>query len=201
MIKNVISDLGKVVIFFDNQIFFRKIDKYCPYSSSKIAEIVSTNFELIKSFDKGKISPQKFYQEAVRRLKAEIGYDDFYAIYNDVFSINSAVVDVLKRLRPKYRLILLSNTDIVRFDFVRRKFPEILFFDAYVLSYEVGYMKPERQIYQVALERGEAEAKECLFIDDREENIEAAEKIGMSYIHFRPQTDLEAELRKRGLFC
>ena len=60
-------------------------------------------------------------------------------------------------------------------------------------------MKPDPQIYQIALKRAKARAGECVFIDDIEANIEAASKIGIHTIHFTPQTDLEAELRQLNL--
>jgi len=199
MVKSVISDLGKVIINFDNHIFFKKIANYCPFTEHDIAELVFENFELIHYFDTGKISPEEFYKEVICRLKAEIDNLNFYAIYNDVFSLNPPVLDVLKRVRSRSRLILLSNTDVMRFGFVKKKFPEILIFDEYVLSYEVGFMKPHPQIFKEALRKAEAEAEECVFIDDIEGNIEAALSLGINTILFGPKTDLEAELQKKGL--
>ena len=72
-------------------------------------------------------------------------------------------------------------------------------FDDYVLSFEAGYMKPDLRIFQIALERAKARAGECVFIDDLEENIEAAAKMGIHTIHFKAQTDLKTELCKLGL--
>jgi len=199
MIKSVISDLGKVIIFFDNHIFFRKIEKYCPYSLSEILDKVARNMELVSSFDKGRITPVEFYRKVKKTLKAKIDFEQFYAIYNDIFWLNPPVLEILKKLRPQYRLILLSNTDQMRFSFITKKLPQILLFDAYVLSFEVGYMKPESEIYHIALEKAEAPAAECLFIDDRQENIEAAQRIGINCIHFQAETNLQVELKKRGL--
>ena len=199
MIKSVISDLGKVIIFFDNHIFFRKIEKYCPYSLSEILNKVARNMELVSSFDKGRITPVEFYRKVKKTLKAKIDFEQFYAIYNDIFWLNPPVLEILKKLRPQYRLILLSNTDQMRFSFITKKLPQILLFDAYVLSFEVGYMKPESEIYHIALEKAEAPAAECLFIDDRQENIEAAQRIGINCIHFQAETNLQVELKKRGL--
>jgi len=199
MIKSVISDLGKVIIFFDNHIFFRKIEKYCPYSLSEILDKVARNMELVSSFDKGRITPVEFYREVKKALKAKIDFEQFYTIYNDVFWLNPPVLEILKKLKPQYRLVLLSNTDPMRFSFIIKKFPKILFFDAYVLSFEVGYMKPESEIYHIALEKAETPAAECLFIDDRQENIEAAQRIGINCIHFRAETNLQVEFKKRGL--
>ena len=87
----------------------------------------------------------------------------------------------------------------MRFGFVKKKFPEILIFDEYVLSYEVGFMKPHPQIFKEALRKARAEAEECVFIDDIEGNIEAALSLGINTILFGPKTDLEAELQKKGL--
>jgi len=199
MIKSVISDLGKVIIFFDNHIFFRKIEKYCPYSLSEILDKVARNMELVSSFDKGRITPVEFYRKVKKTLKAKIDFEQFYAIYNDIFWLNPPVLEILKKLKPQYRLVLLSNTDQMRFSFITKKLPQILLFDAYVLSFEVGYMKPESEIYHIALEKAGATAGECLFIDDRQENIEAAQRMGINCIHFQAETNLQVELKKRGL--
>lgn len=198
-IRCVISDLGKVIIFFDNDIFLKKMTDYSPFSLERMRELVAESFWLVQSFDRGEITPEKFYQEVVKRFQAQIDYQAFFRIYNDVFFLNPPVLNTLKKLRSKYKLILLSNTDIMRYGFIRKRFPEILFFDAYVLSYEVGFMKPAPQIYRVALMKAKARAEECLFIDDREENVEAALKLGIHAIHFVPQTNLETSLREYGL--
>ncbi len=195
MIRSVISDLGKVILFFDNDIFFRKITPHSPFSLERIKELARTHFELVMDFDRGEMTSRQFYEEVIHRFKAKIAFRTFYDIYNDVFSLNQPVLETLKGLRSKYRLVLLSNTDVMRFSFVRQNFPEIFLFDAYVLSYEVGYMKPHPQIYRAALEQAEAKPQECIFIDDREENIEGAQRLEINTILFTPQTNLEESLR------
>jgi putative hydrolase of the HAD superfamily len=192
----VISDLGKVILFFDNHIFFRKMAEYCPHSARDIAERVHLHWDLIRSFDTGKIEPEGFYREVVKRLGAKVGQDTFFRVYNDVFSPNPPVLDILRKLKNRYKLILLSNTDVKRFGFIKKKFPEILIFDDYVLSYEVGYLKPHPEIYQEALKKARVRAEECVFLDDLPENIEGARREGMKTILYGPQTDLEAILRK-----
>jgi len=199
MIRCVISDLGKVILFFDNHIFFRKMAEVCPYSAVDIAERVHWHRNLIRSFDTGTLSSKDFYREATQRLKAKVDQETFFKIYNDVFSLNPPVLDILTRLKGRHKLLLLSNTDVERFGFIRKTFPEVLIFDEYVLSFEVGYLKPHPQIYQEALKKAKARAEECVFIDDLEENIEGARNVGLDTILYGPQTDLEAELRGKGL--
>jgi len=199
MIRCVISDLGKVLIFFDNNIFFEKIAKNCPFTHEEIRELTSSHFYLVESFDRGEISPEEFCRQVTKKLKARIDYDRFYSIYNDVFSLNPPILQLMIRLKKNYKIVLLSNTDVMRFDFIKKKFPEIMIFDEYVLSYQVGFIKPQPQIYKEALKQAGAEAKECVFIDDREENIEEAARFGISGILMEPQTDLETVLQEMGL--
>lgn len=199
MIRCVISDLGNVILFFDNDIFFRKITPYSSFSLDRIKALARIHFELVMDFDRGEITAQQFYEEAVHKFEAKITYQTFFEIYSDIFTLNPPVLETLKRLRSKYRLVLLSNTDVMRFGFIRENFPEIFLFDAYVLSYEVGCVKPHPQTYRAALQRAGAEPHECIFIDDREENIEGAQRLGMNVLLFNPQTNLERPLRDYGL--
>ncbi len=199
MIRCVLSDLGKVLIFFDNDIFFKKIAKNCPFTHEEIRELTFSHFYLVESFDRGEMSPDEFYRQVTKKLKARIDYDRFYSIYNDVFSLNPPILQLMIRLKKNYKIVLLSNTDVMRFDFIKKKFPEIMIFDEYVLSYQVGFIKPHPQIYKEALKQAGAEAEECVFIDDRKENIEEAERLGISGILMEPQTDLETVLQEMGL--
>jgi HAD superfamily hydrolase (TIGR01509 family) len=199
MIRNVISDLGQVILLFDNQIFFRKLAGFCPFSAAEIARRVHFHKDLIRSFDTGRIGPEDFYREVIQRLDANLDQKTFFTIYSDIFSLNPPVLDVLAGLENRYRLVLLSNTDIERFGFIRKSFPEIFIFDGYVLSFEVGCMKPHPQIYKEALKIAKAQAEECVFIDDMEENIEGAKKVGMETVLYGLETNLKAELRNRGL--
>jgi len=199
MIKSIISDLGNVLIFFDNNIFFKNIAEYSPLSEDEVICEVLVHLELSRSFDMGKVTPDEFYLQATKILKTKIDKTAFYSIYNDIFSLNMPIVRLLMSLQPRYKLVLCSNTDVARFGFVKKKFPEVLFFDKYVVSYEVGFMKPHPRIYEAALEEAGTRPEESVFIDDREENIKAAEKLGLYTILLSPDTNLKRELQKKGV--
>jgi putative hydrolase of the HAD superfamily len=200
MISTIISDLGQVVLWFDNKVFYRKMTTYCSKSVDEIREIAHRSAEFYELFDQGALTPHEFYKRAVGLLGARIGYDEFVPAYIDVFSRNQPVLDLYKRLKGRYKLILLSNTDPLRFGFVREHFPDILFFDDYVLSYEVRALKPDAGIYRAALKKAGAPPASCIFIDDIEENVRAAAALGFKTVHYKPDTDLERELRSLGVF-
>lgn len=197
MIRAVISDLGKVILWFDNDIFIRKLAASSPVPADRIKAAARWNRDLLVAFDKGLLSPAEFHRRVATAVGSDIARDDFFAIYNDIFTPNPPALDALRSAKAAGRtLILLSNTDVERFGFVRRRFPEVLFFDDYVLSYEVGMVKPEPGIYLEAARRAGSAPGECVFIDDLPENVAAAEETGMAGIVYTAGVDLAAVLEK-----
>jgi len=200
MISTVISDLGRVVLWFDNNIFLRKLADAAGKPFSDVKAMVHGDLELFRRFDGGAVTPNFVFKKVTELVGADMPYEAFFEMYNDIFSLNAPAVDVLSRVKAAgYKTLLLSNTDPERFDFVRHRFPEILFFDAYVLSYELRLLKPDPAIYMVAAHLAGTSPQDCVFIDDMEENIAGAVATGLAGIHYRPETDLAAELKKLGL--
>ncbi len=200
MIRTVIFDLGRVVLWFDNNVFLRKLADRAGRPFGEVKAAVHNDLELIRRFDGGVVTPAGFHARVMALSGADLTYAEFYEIYNDIFTPNPPVIDVLGAVRAAgYKVLLLSNTDPERFAFVRRRFPEIGLFDGYVLSYELKLLKPDPAIYLAAARSAACEPRECVFIDDIEENVRGAVEAGLAGIHYRPETDLAVELRRLGL--
>lgn len=200
MIRTVISDLGRVVLWFDNNIFLRKLAERAGKPFAEVKAAVHGDLELIRRFDGGAVTPRAFFERVTGLVGAGISYEAFFEMYNDIFSLNAPAVDVLVRVKAAgYKTLLLSNTDPERFGFVRRRFPEVLFFDHYVLSYELKLLKPDPAIYLAAARLAGTSPRECVFIDDMEENVKGAVAAGLAGILYMPANDLAAELKKLGL--
>ena len=86
-----------------------------------------------------------------------------------------------------YRVYLLSNIAQESWDYVSKKGNYRKRFDGWVLSFEEKLIKPQEQIYRILLERYQLDAKECLFLDDLQSNVEAARKIGMQALQVTSQ--------------
>ena len=197
MIRAVISDLGQVVLGFNNDIFIRKLSVRCGLTMPRIKEATHWNMELIRAFDKGGILPGEFYERIVKAVDARMPREEFFAIYNDIFWLNAPALEVLKRVKlAGAKLLLVSNTDPERFGFVKKNFSQILIFDDYLLSYELRLAKPEPGIYREAMRRAGCAANECVFIDDLPENVEAAVSLGMKGLLYVPALDLTAALAR-----
>jgi HAD superfamily hydrolase (TIGR01509 family) len=200
MIRTVVSDLGRVVLWFDNNIFVRKLAERAGKPFEIIKAAVHGDLELLRRFDGGAVTPRGFFERVTGMVGADVSYETFYQMYSDIFSLNAPVVDVLARVKAAgYKILLLSNTDPERFGFVRRRFPEVGLFDDFVLSYEFKLRKPDPAIYLAAALLAGTSPRECVFIDDMEENVKGAVEAGLHGIHYLPDTDLAAELKKIGL--
>ncbi len=104
---------------------------------------------------------------------------------------------MIRTLKKKSRLGLLSNTDPLHFGYILSTFPVIKAFDQWILSYEVGFKKPAIQIFQRAIEWASVKPEKILYIDDTEEYVEVAGSLGIQGIHFVSAPQLEEELRIR----
>jgi len=199
MIDAVVSDLGNVLLFFDNTIFFRRMAASTARTVEEIRRVTEDNTALLARFECGRMSPREFYEYARGLFDARATFEEFFAAYTDVFVPNPPAIEALRRLKPGRRMALLSNTDVRRWTFIKSRFPEILFFDAYALSFDAEVMKPDPAIYRRALAGVGVEPERAVFIDDLAENVEEARRLGMAGIHVTPGTDLAAELAKFGL--
>ena len=155
-VRVIISDLGRVLLDFDNDIFLRKMEKYSLMTVEEMRGEASKYLPVLREFESGRMTPADFYGEISSILGGAVDQDTFYTYYNDIFRLDSSITSLIKSLRHRYRLILLSNTDRMRYGFISASFPEIFFFDDYVLSYEVGAVKPEPSIYRAVLDKAKA---------------------------------------------
>ncbi|MCE9645609.1 MAG: HAD family phosphatase [Chloroflexi bacterium] len=133
----------------------------------------------------GEISEDAHWAEVLKRMKLPLTEkkafsDEFFG--GDV--IDHKLVGYLRLLHGKVHTGLISNAWSGLRDFITRE-KIIDIFDTVIISAEVGVVKPEAGIYQLALEQAGVRAEEALFVDDMTANIEACQKVGMKGILFR----------------
>jgi 2-haloacid dehalogenase len=142
------------------------------------------------------------FAEGVAELSREFPhYANLIQAYHDNWSESigdpvAGTVEIMKRLKEAgYPVYGLSNWSSETFPMVRNKFIFFDLLDDIVISGEVGQIKPEPEIYKIALQRIGRPANECLFIDDSLANIEQAHKMGFAVVHFQSPEQLETELK------
>jgi FMN phosphatase YigB (HAD superfamily) len=194
MIETLLSDLGNVLLTFDNGLFFRALAGHSRLKAPEIERVAFENVDLAVLFEKGAISEIDFYRNAKELFAAEVEFGEFFALYCDVFAVNAPVLDLYRRLRPKVRMALISSTDIMRWTFIKRRFPELLFFDAYALSFDLGAMKPDPIVYREALRLAGGRPETAISVESIEANVSFAKSLGLDAVLYKPGLDLGLEI-------
>ena len=98
-----------------------------------------------------------------------------------------------------HKLLLLSNTNELHFDYIRDNFNVIEMFDDLILSYRLGYAKPDEKIFREALRRANSPPEDCVYIDDIEEFCQAAERLGINAVVYKSTKGMIEELGRLGV--
>lgn len=191
MIKAVFFDLGGVIVRTEFQAPREHLAERLGMEYEDLVKLVFDSPSSIRA-SHGEISDKEHWAEVTKRLRrpaseTETIREDFFA--GDI--VDREILDFLQTLRPHYFVGLISNAWPDLRDYIaRQKFDDA--FDHMVISGEVGVMKPEPRIYQIALEQAGVSPDEAVFVDDFYENIEGCEKVGMKGIHFKdPESALK----------
>jgi FMN phosphatase YigB (HAD superfamily) len=199
MIKAVIFDLGRVIVPFDFTRGYIRIESLCGIPAADIPKRISSS-GLVPRLESGQIEARDFVDQLCGCLNLSTTYDDFCEIWSSVFLPDTLVSEELLRgLAGNYRLVLLSNTNVIHYEMIRRNYPLLRHFHASVLSFEVGAMKPSPLIYQKAITAAGCEASECFFTDDMAPFVEGARTQGIDAVQFQSEAQIVEELRSRGL--
>ena len=199
MYKAIIFDLGRVLVDFDFQRGFQALEGVCPYDAAEIRRRIAAT-DLVERFETGLIEPPDFVAQLSRILALDIDYAGFCKLWSSIFTDPLIPEAMLEGLAARYRLLLLSNTNAIHFEMIRENYPMLRHFHQRILSYEVHAMKPRREIFQAALELCECRPEECFYTDDIAAYVEAAQRLGIDAVQFESLTQLERELKARGIY-
>ena len=199
LIRAIIFDLGRVIVPFDFRIGYARMEARCGIPAAQIPGLIALT-GLVQRFECGQIEPRDFVARLSARLNLDIGYDDFCEIWSSIFLSHPLISEeLLEGLARNYRLVLLSNTNAIHYEMIRANYPLLRHFHAFVLSYEVGAMKPSPTIYQRAIEAAGCLPGECFFTDDIAEYVEGARGQGIDAVQFQSAEQVERELGARGV--
>ena len=182
MIKNIIFDIGNVILQFDIKEVIPNFTKKESEKQFIINNIINSPEWLQYSLiDTGFISREQaieIVEDRTNHINDEL-IEKFWYRYNDYSFINDNVIDIIKELKEKdYKIYLLSNINSHTYNHIKdNKLFNLV--DGYVFSYIEHQVKPYVGIYNTLLERYKLIPRECLFIDDNIKNITTANELGI----------------------
>lgn len=197
-IRAIIFDLGNVLLNYDAFKAARRFSKICRVPFSKIWQHFFIS-QTEKAYTRGEISSYQFYRHAKQVLRLSVSYKTFRRYWNDIFWENPGMSPLLARLKRRYPLYLISNTNEMHFDHVKSKFKILKHFTKTFPSHEVGCRKPEPDIYTKVLKTIKLRAEETVFIDDMPKFVEGAKNLGMHAVRFKNKKQLIEALKQLGV--
>src|SRR3989344_1585826 len=196
MIKGIIFDFGNVIKNFDNKIFAKKISEYSDKPAEEIYNLIYNKSNLTELFEAGKINSKEFIEKVSHLCSLNISEKEFIEAYSNIFTANKSVIDLIKKLKKKYKLGLLSNTNEIHFNKVIKKIEVFDLLDAVSLSFKIGSMKPDEEIFKDCLKKLNLKAIECIYIDDIKKYSEKAAEMGIIGVHFTSFSELKKALNE-----
>jgi len=189
MVKAVIFDFFGVICL---DLYWTWLKLHAPDLESKRSYFQ----ELSNQLDLGKVTREEF----ARTLsdKTGVAEENILEQMNQGILIDPELVELIRELKKSYKLGLLSNSNANWLREILKNYKLDQLFDSVVISQDVGFIKPQREIFEITLKDLEVPAEESVFVDDRESNTSAAEKIGFKTIVYNGVADLKDKLAKYG---
>ena len=200
MIKTIFFDIGGVLIDIHPERTYQYLSDSADVEVSMVKE--SFPWDAHDQYERGIMNNEDWfitYKESLPQPCC-LKRSDFWNAWKLLLGEEKNTVNILEALNKQYSIWLLSNTNPKHIqDEIEKRylFPSLV--NGAVYSFDVGVRKPEKEIYEIAMQRANANPQECLFIDDLLENIQAANQIGIEGVHFISSGQLKQELVHLGI--
>lgn len=184
MINTIVFDLFGVICSEVAPFWF---EKYFPRQEAALLK--NKYFEPL---DSGKTTEEKLFDELSQLVNRPTS--TIIKEFDELTIINNDMINLAKKLKPNYKIGLFSNggSKFVRSILKNYKIEDL--FDSIIISAEYGLTKPNIKIYQITLQKLNADFENSLFIDDNHINVKAAKKLGFYTIEFKNYTQCIKEL-------
>lgn len=191
MIKAIIFDWFGVCSEEFRKILSRELNKKLGINKKLIVKSYK-KYEPI--FIISKINSENVLENMFKELGINEDANNFLYIFNSMPKINTEIFKIIRKLKNNHKTALLSDN----FDEMTKTIRENLnlkkYFDFVIFSNEVGLVKTENKTYKFVIRKLKCKPSECIFIDDKKENIERARKLGIDGILFKNTNQLKKSL-------
>lgn len=192
MITTIIFDIGEV--------YLKGIVGSAKYVQQKTSIPISDYYFYEKEFDQlilGQITEDAYWKAIIKKNSWSISIKDLKKSARKNFKEIRGTRKIIEGLRQKgYKLGLLSNHVKEWVEYCELTYNYHKLFHKRVYSYEVGFSKPNKDIFLALLKKLKVKPEECIFIDDYLKNIEIARELGMNVIQFTSARNLKKHLLK-----
>ena len=194
-----VFDLGKVLVDFDYLIATRRLSQQSALAADPLKARLLAE-DLLHRYELGELSTLEFFEKVRQTIQYRGSFAQFAADFADIFTEIPEMIQLHARLRARaFPLYLLSNTNELAVQHIRRHFPFFAGFDGYALSYEQRAMKPQPRLYEVVERMSGGRGAQILYLDDFPPNVTAALARGwQAILHQTPAQSIAQVTRLLG---
>lgn len=199
--KFIYFDLGNVLFYFSHDRMCRQMAACFGVDAERVRRLLFDT-PLQRDCEYGRISNDALYERLCDEFQSRPGYDRLAQAASDIFHVNSSMKTVLAQLKYSGRRVgLLSNTSDLHWQFLTDGHFGLMpgIFDCIALSFRLGYMKPEPEIYRAAAAMAGVEPPEIFYVDDVAANVHGARAAGFDAVQYTSTPQFVDELRARGV--
>lgn len=198
MIKNIIFDMGNVLLAFSPQTYIKTVTADESIASAVLKELFYGREW--QELDAGAISEEDAVEQVVQRIPGYVQYvRNAMENWHTCLTPINGMPETIKRLKDRgYKIYLLSNTSL-RFIKFKNEVEMFKNFDGFIASAQEKMVKPNKEIYDCLCKRFNLKPGECIFIDDLQANIEGAENAGLQTHLFLGAEELCGFFERNGI--
>jgi glucose-1-phosphatase len=197
-IEALIFDIGNVLVPFDWQPFRNRLQAGC----SNLTPDVEKEFrELIVRFDVGEMGGEMFSRLAIRMIGFQGDEREFTSIWNGIFGSNPRMERSILALKDRFPLFLLSNTSDLHLAYLMQNYTVLQHFADGVFSFRARCAKPDRKIFETAIQQFGLQPEHTIYVDDLAPNVRSALDVGLKAIRYdlTDHAEFEQRLAELGL--
>lgn len=199
MVKAITFDLDGVYFVNGKSAFIASLVNM-GVLESEAKRVFLQSDEMNNQYKLGKLDDDQFWSWAAREWNLNKTPQELIKLLVSGYEVDQEVLNIVKSVRSKgYKTLICSNNFPARINGLQNRFGFLNDFDAWALSYEVGFAKPSSEIFKSLIEKSGVSASEIVFSDDNEANIEAGAKLGINTFYYQGFNDFLDKLTELGV--
>ncbi|MEX0909957.1 MAG: HAD family phosphatase [Candidatus Paceibacterota bacterium] len=192
-ITHILFDIGGVLTFLP-EFDFLKVDTKFGLTYGQAEQVFHDCFKV--QTDNKEIDLEAYFNA---NHSQHLHYKEYQKMLKEIYGgekLNNELVDWIRNHKAEYSFSVLSNNSAVLNDLLKEKFHIYDDFDHIFNSAEIGLVKPNPEIFRFVLDKLKVPTAQCLFIDDRLDNVEAARSVGLRAVQFISNEQFFGDLKE-----
>lgn len=199
MIKAITFDLDGVYFVNGKSNFISNLVNL-GVSEDEAKRVFLQSDEMNKLYKEGKMTDEEFWTWAGKEWKLNKTPKELMELLISGYEVDESVVEIVKSVRANgYKTLICTSNFPARINGLQERFKFLDNFDAWALSYEVGFNKPAKELFEELVKKSGVNANEIVFADDHQDNVDGAKQVGIEAFYYEGFDKFIEKLKELGV--